>query len=111
MLEIQNNIFQSESRSCEMKNGREVNYSAYIVFFPALPECLHNEKPVIGSKVYRRKLCMSPTHRDVPKTNGHPVCLSTSITPELQLSPRLGRPLNVRSLGIPRYGLHIGFWL
>lgn len=65
----------------------------------------------MGSKVYRRQVCMSPTHREVPKTNGHSVSLPTSIIPELHSSPRLGRPLNLRSYGMPRYSLHLVFWL
>uniref|UniRef100_A0A3Q4B3F1 Ubiquitin-like protease family profile domain-containing protein n=1 Tax=Mola mola TaxID=94237 RepID=A0A3Q4B3F1_MOLML len=64
-------------------------------------ECLRNEKSMMGSKVYRRQVCMSPTHREVSKTNGHPVSLPTSIIPELHPSPRLGRPLNLRSYGTP----------
>ncbi|KAM9350866.1 sentrin-specific protease 1 [Symphorus nematophorus] len=64
-------------------------------------ECLRNEKSIIGSKVCRRQVCMSPTHREVPKTNGHSVTLPPSITPELHPSPRLGRPLNLRPYGMP----------
>lgn len=63
----------------------------------------------MGSKVYRRQVCMSPTHREVPKTNGHSISLPTSIISELHLPPRLGRPLNLRSCGMPRYSLHLGF--
>ncbi|XP_073327177.1 sentrin-specific protease 1 [Pagrus major] len=64
-------------------------------------DCLRNEKSLLGSKVCRRQVCMSPTHREVPKTNGHSVNLPTSITPELHPSPRLGRPLNLRPYGMP----------
>lgn len=80
-------------------------------FSSSLLECLRNEKSMMGSKVYRRQVCMSPTHREVPKTNGHSVSLPTSIIPELHSSPRLGRPLNLRSYGMPRYSLHLVFWL
>uniref|UniRef100_A0A3Q1JQ64 Ubiquitin-like protease family profile domain-containing protein n=1 Tax=Anabas testudineus TaxID=64144 RepID=A0A3Q1JQ64_ANATE len=61
-------------------------------------EWLRNEKSIMGSKVCRRQVCMSPTHREVPKTNGHSVNLVPYVTPKLQPSPRLGRPLNLRSL-------------
>ncbi|CAK6951470.1 sentrin-specific protease 1 [Scomber scombrus] len=64
-------------------------------------EWLHNEKSIVGSKVCRRQVCMSPTHREVPKTNGHSVNLPPSITPKLQPTPRLGRPLNLRLHGTP----------
>uniref|UniRef100_A0A671U4I5 SUMO specific peptidase 1 n=1 Tax=Sparus aurata TaxID=8175 RepID=A0A671U4I5_SPAAU len=64
------------------------------------PDCLRNEKSLLGSKVCRRQVCMSPTHREVPKTNGHSVNLPSSITPELHPSLRLGRPLNLRPHGI-----------
>ncbi|KAI3357438.1 hypothetical protein L3Q82_015871 [Scortum barcoo] len=66
-------------------------------------ECLRHEKSIIGSKVCRRQVCMSPTHREVPKTNGHTVNLRPSITPELHPSPRLGRPLNLRPYGAPSF--------
>ncbi|XP_068996649.1 sentrin-specific protease 1 [Embiotoca jacksoni] len=64
-------------------------------------EWLRNEKSIMVSKVCRRQVCMSPTHREVPKTNGHSVNLPPSITPRLHLSPRLGRPLNIRPYGTP----------
>ncbi|XP_070766894.1 sentrin-specific protease 1 [Enoplosus armatus] len=64
-------------------------------------ECFRNEKSFVGSKVCRRQVCMSPTHREVPKTNGHSFNLPPSITPELHPSPRLGRPLNLRPYGTP----------
>ncbi|XP_074538084.1 sentrin-specific protease 1 [Halichoeres trimaculatus] len=63
------------------------------------PECLRSEKFVLGSKVCRRQVCMSSAHREVPKTNGHPVNGPSSITSELLPSPRLGRPLNLRPYG------------
>ncbi|XP_027144158.1 sentrin-specific protease 1 isoform X1 [Larimichthys crocea] len=66
-------------------------------------ECLRNEKSTMGSKVCRRQVCMSPTHREVPKTNGHSVNLPPSIKPELHASPRLGRPLNLRPFGTPSF--------
>ncbi|XP_032377020.1 sentrin-specific protease 1 [Etheostoma spectabile] len=69
-------------------------------------EWLRNEKSIMGSKVCRRKVCMSPTHREVPKTNGHSVNLPPSITPKLHPPPRLGRPLNLRPYGTP--SLHCG---
>ncbi|XP_020490678.2 sentrin-specific protease 1 [Labrus bergylta] len=56
-------------------------------------EYLRSEKFIMGSKVCRRQVCMSPTHREVPKTNGHPVNAPPSLTPEYHPSPRLGRPL------------------
>eukprot|EP00066_Takifugu_rubripes_P030908 XP_011620174.1 PREDICTED: sentrin-specific protease 1 [Takifugu rubripes] len=70
-------------------------------------ECLHNEKSVMGSKAYRQHVCMSQTHREVPKTNGHPVSLSTSVTPELhpKLKPPLGCSLNLRSHTTLRSGI------
>lgn len=64
-------------------------------------EWLRNEKSVMGSKVCRRQVCMSPTHREVPKTNGHSVNLPPSFTPKLHPSPRLGRPLNLRPYTTP----------
>ncbi|KAM3618045.1 uncharacterized protein V6R79_014436 [Siganus canaliculatus] len=64
-------------------------------------ECLRSEKSLMGSKVCRRQVCMSSKHREVPKTNGHSFNLSPSITPELRPTPRLGRPLNLRSYGPP----------
>ncbi|GAA6222758.1 sentrin-specific protease 1-like [Lates japonicus] len=66
-------------------------------------EWSRNEKSIMGSKVCRRQVCMSPTHREVPKTNGHSVNLPPSITPKLQPSPRLGRPLNLRPYGTPSF--------
>lgn len=57
----------------------------------------------MGSKVYRRQMCMSPVHREVPKTNGHSLSVPTSITPDLHTTPRLGRPLNLKSHGTSRY--------
>ncbi|KAI4824050.1 hypothetical protein KUCAC02_012593 [Chaenocephalus aceratus] len=62
-----------------------------------------NEKTNVGFKVCRRQVCMSPTHREVPKTNGHSVNLPASITPKLHPSPRLGRPLNLRPYGTPSF--------
>nr|XP_019951735.1 PREDICTED: sentrin-specific protease 1-like [Paralichthys olivaceus] len=64
-------------------------------------EWLRNEKSVMGSKLCRRQVCMSPIHREVPKTNGHSVNLPPFVTPKLQPSPRLGRPLNLRPFGTP----------
>lgn len=64
----------------------------------------------MGSKVYRRQMCMSPVHREVTKTNGHSLSVPTSITPELQSTPRLGRPLNFKSHGTSRYFLFILFF-
>ncbi|XP_042348412.1 sentrin-specific protease 1 [Plectropomus leopardus] len=64
-------------------------------------EWLRNERSILGSKVCRRQVCMSPTHREVPKTNGHSVNLPPSFTPTLHPSPRLGRPLNLRLHGTP----------
>ncbi|KAL2104266.1 hypothetical protein ACEWY4_001134 [Coilia grayii] len=58
---------------------------------------LRTEKSVTVSKVCRRQACMALPTREVPKTNGHSLCLapSTSI-PKPCPSPRLGRPLNLR---------------
>ncbi len=88
----------------------KVNYST---FFPPALECLRNEKSSMGSKVCRRQVCMSPVHREVPKTNGHSVNLGTqsSIIPKSHPSPRLGRPLNLRPGGMPRYSLHFSVCL
>ncbi|KAM7411900.1 hypothetical protein PAMA_021736 [Pampus argenteus] len=61
-------------------------------------EWVRNERSIMGSKVCRRQVCMSPTHREVPKTNGHP---PPSITPKLHSTPRLGRPLNLRLHATP----------
>uniref|UniRef100_A0A3Q3BFJ2 SUMO specific peptidase 1 n=1 Tax=Kryptolebias marmoratus TaxID=37003 RepID=A0A3Q3BFJ2_KRYMA len=69
---------------------------------------LRNEKSLMGSKVCRRQVCMSSTHREVPKTNGHSVNIP-SITPKVHLSPRLGRPFNLRPHGTSRYSLHFSF--
>lgn len=63
------------------------------------PEYLRSEKFILGSKVCRRQVCMSSSHRDVPKTNGHPVNMPPSITPNFHPTPRLGRPLNHRPHG------------
>lgn len=73
------------------------------VLSPCIPEWLRNEKSNTGSKVCRRQVCMSPVHREVPKTNGHSVNLPPSITPKWQPSPRLGRPLSLRAHGTQRY--------
>nr|XP_020474639.1 sentrin-specific protease 1-like isoform X2 [Monopterus albus] len=64
-------------------------------------EWWRNEKSIMGSKVCRRQVCMSPTHREVSKTNGHSVNLLPPITTKLQPPPRLGRPLNLRPCGTP----------
>ncbi|XP_059190045.1 sentrin-specific protease 1 isoform X2 [Centropristis striata] len=64
-------------------------------------EWLRNEKSTMGAKVCRRQVCMSPTHREVPKTNGHSVNLPPTFTPKLHPPPRLGRPLNLRQYGAP----------
>ncbi|XP_068454762.1 sentrin-specific protease 1 [Clinocottus analis] len=66
-------------------------------------EWLRHEKNMMGSKVCRRQVCMSPTHREVPKINGHSVNLPPSITPTLHPSPRLGRPLNHRPYATPSF--------
>ncbi|XP_031700865.1 sentrin-specific protease 1 [Anarrhichthys ocellatus] len=66
-------------------------------------EWLRNDKNIMGSKVCRRQVCMSPTHREVPKINGHSVNMSPSITPKLHPSPRLGRPLNLRPYATPSF--------
>lgn len=57
---------------------------------------LHNDRTTMGSKVCRRQVCMSPAHREVPKTNGHSVSVRPFINTKLHPSPRLGRPLNLR---------------
>ncbi|KAM4570797.1 sentrin-specific protease 1-like [Fundulus diaphanus] len=60
---------------------------------------LRNDRAVMGSKECRRKVCMSPAHREVPKTNGHSVSVPPSINTKLHPSPRLGRPLSLRLHG------------
>ncbi|KAJ0036787.1 hypothetical protein NQD34_005464 [Periophthalmus magnuspinnatus] len=62
-------------------------------------ELYRHEKSYSGSKVCRRQACMSPTHREGPKTNGHSVNTVLSNTPKLHSAPRLGRPLNLRPQG------------
>uniref|UniRef100_A0A8C5DDF8 Sentrin-specific protease 1-like n=1 Tax=Gouania willdenowi TaxID=441366 RepID=A0A8C5DDF8_GOUWI len=62
-------------------------------------EWLRYEKSLLGSKVCRRQVCMSPTHREAPKTNGHSLNLPSSVTSKMHSSPRLGRPLNLRPHG------------
>ncbi|XP_072306023.1 sentrin-specific protease 1 [Eucyclogobius newberryi] len=62
-------------------------------------ELHRHEKSYTGSKVCRRQACMSPTHREGPKTNGHSVNTLPPKTPKLQPAPRLGRPLNLRPQG------------
>lgn len=71
-------------------------------------EWLRNEKSVMGSKFCRRQVCMSPAHREVPKTNGHSVNLPPFVTPKLQPSPRLGRPLNLRRFVTPSHSTGMG---
>lgn len=75
--------------------------SSTLLWKTSKSECLRNEKSVMGSKVCRRQVCMSPVHRETLKTNGHSVSLPSSITPESHPSLRLGRPLNLRSYGKP----------
>lgn len=65
----------------------------------------------MGSKVCRRQVCMSPAHREVPKTNGHSVCVRPAIHTKLHPSPRLGRPLNLRPHGASRYVLLLSYLL
>lgn len=62
-------------------------------------ELCKNEKSYSGTKVCRRQVCMSPTHREAPKTNGHSVNTVPSKTPKPHSAPRLGRPLNLRPQG------------
>ncbi|XP_039903852.1 sentrin-specific protease 1 [Simochromis diagramma] len=81
----QNETFAAPSTTLEWKTSKS--------------EWLRNEKSNTGSKVCRRQVCMSPVHREVPKTNGHSVNLPPSITPKWQPSPRLGRPLSLRTHG------------
>ncbi|KAF0036276.1 hypothetical protein F2P81_011588 [Scophthalmus maximus] len=66
-------------------------------------EWLRNEKSIMGSKQCRRQVCMSPSHREVPKANGHSVNLPPFLTPKLHPTPRLGRPLNLRPYGAPSF--------
>ncbi|XP_008411923.1 sentrin-specific protease 1 [Poecilia reticulata] len=56
---------------------------------------LRNDRMIMGSKVCRRQVCMSPAHREVPKTNGHSVGVRPAIHTKLHPSPRLGRPLSL----------------
>lgn len=81
-------------------------YHQLLFFFFYELECLRNERTMMGSKVYRRQMCMSPVHREVPKTNGHSLSVPTSIAPELHTTLRLGRPLNLKSYGTSRYSSH-----
>uniref|UniRef100_A0A3B3VIA4 SUMO specific peptidase 1 n=1 Tax=Poecilia latipinna TaxID=48699 RepID=A0A3B3VIA4_9TELE len=60
---------------------------------------LRNDRMIMGSKVCRRQVCMSPAHREVPKTNGHSVGVRPAIHTKLHPSPRLGRPLSLRPHG------------
>uniref|UniRef100_A0AAQ4QFD6 SUMO specific peptidase 1 n=1 Tax=Gasterosteus aculeatus aculeatus TaxID=481459 RepID=A0AAQ4QFD6_GASAC len=69
-------------------------------------EWSRNERHVMGSKVCRRQVCMSPAHRKVAKVNGHSVTVPPSITPKLHPSPRLGRPLHLRPNATQRYLLY-----
>lgn len=62
-------------------------------------ELCKNEKSYSGTKVCRRQVCMSPTHREAPKTNGHSLNTVPSKTPKPHSAPRLGRPLNLRPQG------------
>ncbi|XP_040009491.1 sentrin-specific protease 1 isoform X1 [Xiphias gladius] len=71
-------------------------------------EWIRNEKSIMGSKVCRRQVCMSPTHREVPKTNGHSINLPPSVIPKLHPSPRLGRSLNFRPYGTPSFFSGLG---
>lgn len=64
-------------------------------------EWLRSEKSFLGSKVCRRQVCMSPAHREAPKTNGHSVNFPSSVAQKLHPSPRLGRPLSLRPHGAP----------
>ncbi|XP_010873596.1 sentrin-specific protease 1 [Esox lucius] len=54
---------------------------------------LRTEKSAMGSKLCRRQVCMSLTHREAPKTNGHSAGLphSSNSSPKPCPSPRLGR--------------------
>lgn len=62
-------------------------------------EMYKNEKSYSGTKVCRRQVCMSSSHREAPKTNGHSVNTVTSKTPKMHSTPRLGRSLNLRPQG------------
>lgn len=92
-----------------LTNLRLIVYNLEICLFfsPYWLECLRNERMTMGSKVYRRQMCMSPVHREAPKTNGHSLSVPTSITPDLHTTPRLGRPLNLKSHGTSRYFFYI----
>lgn len=83
-------------------------YCTYF-FSPPTLEWLRNEKSTVGPKVCRRQVCMSPTHREVPKTNGHSVILPPSVNSIQHSTPRLGRPLNLRPHSSTRYSLHLLF--
>lgn len=71
-------------------------------------EWLRNEKSTVGPKVCRRQVCMSPTHREVPKTNGHSVILPPSVNSIQHSTPRLGRPLNLRPHGSTSFFSGVG---
>lgn len=59
-------------------------------------ELYKSEKYISGTKVCRRQVCMTPAHREAPKTNGHSV---NTVSSKLHSTPRLGRPLNLRPQG------------
>ncbi|XP_061663356.1 sentrin-specific protease 1 isoform X2 [Syngnathoides biaculeatus] len=55
----------------------------------------------IPKSVCRRQVHMNPTLQEVPKVNGHPGSCPPTITPKLQTSARLGRPINIRKYSAP----------
>nr|XP_057940557.1 sentrin-specific protease 1-like isoform X1 [Doryrhamphus excisus] len=54
-----------------------------------------------SKSVCRRQVHISPMHREVPKINGHPCSLPSSITSKCHPSARLGRPINFRTYATP----------
>uniref|UniRef100_A0A3P9Q869 SUMO specific peptidase 1 n=1 Tax=Poecilia reticulata TaxID=8081 RepID=A0A3P9Q869_POERE len=67
----------------------------HVFLCSTISDWLRNDRMIMGSKVCRRQVCMSPAHREVPKTNGHSVGVRPAIHTKLHPSPRLGRPLSL----------------
>ncbi|XP_061909123.1 sentrin-specific protease 1-like isoform X1 [Entelurus aequoreus] len=54
-----------------------------------------------SKSVCRRQMHINPGHREVPKINGHPCSLPSTITSKFHPSARLGRPINFRTYATP----------
>ncbi|KAJ8017026.1 hypothetical protein DPEC_G00013490 [Dallia pectoralis] len=96
--------FWEETEVLEVRNsaplkGTFVAPSTTLEWKSSKSGALRMEKSMIGSKPCRRQVCMAPTHRETPKTNGHSVSLlhSTHSPPKPCPSPRLGRT-HIRSV-------------